>query len=74
MKTYINQSMRFMNMFKIMWNPQMCIFSKSLFGGSVVIAFLCGLYNVFGKGLPPSSGYRLVETTEKYPQIMVRRL
>lgn len=67
-----------MNMFKIMWNPKNCIFGKGLFGGSVVIAFLCGLYNVFGKGLPPGpytgSGYRLVETTEKYPQIMARRL
>ena len=66
--------MRFMNMINIFWNPQMSILSKSLFGGSVVIAFLCGLFNVFGKSLPPSSGYRLVETTEKYPQIMVRRL
>jgi hypothetical protein len=56
-----------MNMINIFWNPQMSILSKSLFGGSVVIAFLCGLYNVFGKSLPPGTGYRLVETTEKYP-------
>lgn len=70
--------MRFMNMINIFWNPQINIIYKSLFGGSVVIAFLCGLYNVFGKSLPPGpytgSGYRLVSTTEKYPQIMVRRL
>ena len=65
-----------MNMINVFWNPQMSILSKSLFGGSVVIAFLCGLFNVFGKSLPPGagSGYRLVSTTEKYPQIMVRRL
>lgn len=67
-----------MNMFNMFLNPQINIIYKSLFGGSVVIAFLCGLYNVFGKSLPPGpytgSGYRLVETTEKYPQIMARRL
>jgi hypothetical protein len=70
--------MRFINIFNMFLNPQMSILSKSLFGGSVVIAFFCGLYNVFGKSLPPGpyagAGYRLVETTEKYPQIMVRRL
>lgn len=54
-----------MNMINIFWNPQINIIYKSLFGGSVVIAFLCGLHNVFGKSLPPGPGYRLVETTEK---------
>ena len=66
--------MRFINIFNMFLNPQINIIYKSLFGGSVVIAFFCGLYNVFGKSLPPGTGYRLVETTEKYPQIMVRRL